>query len=142
MENKKIRLAVLGCGPRWLGLASIYMQHPDLDVVAVCDIADGAAEESARQLKENFGCDKCGKASLADRKGMRFPMMREWGHRNLIFNSAHTYMGDRADELRSARIRSEHYIFSVESASEIRSLLSAKKKGAPLGAQVRRIGKR
>jgi predicted dehydrogenase len=57
MNNKKIRLAVLGCGPRWLGLASIYMQHPDLDVVAVCDIADGAAEESARQLKENFGCE-------------------------------------------------------------------------------------
>lgn len=57
MNNKKIRLAVLGCGPRWLGLASIYMQHPDLDVVAVCDIADGAAEEAAKQLKENFGCE-------------------------------------------------------------------------------------
>ena len=93
-------------------------------------------------IKENFGCDKCGKAALADRKGMRFPMMREWGHRNVIFNSAHTYMGDRADELRSARITSEHYIFSVENASEIRSLLSAKKKGASLNLQVRRIGKR
>jgi putative protease len=93
-------------------------------------------------IKENFGCDKCGKAALCDRKGAHFPMMREWRHRNIIFNSTYTYMGDKKDELRAARISSEHYIFSTESASEIRSLLFAKRSGKPLGAQVRRVGKR
>jgi putative protease len=93
-------------------------------------------------IKENFGCDKCGKAALCDRKGARFPMVREWRHRNIIFNSTYTYMGDKKDELGSARISSEHYIFSTESASEIRSLLFAKRSGKPLGAQVRRVGKR
>lgn len=57
MANKKIRLAVLGTGPRWISLAKVYMQHPDLEIVAVCDIADGAAEEAAQQLKEHCGCE-------------------------------------------------------------------------------------
>jgi predicted dehydrogenase len=40
MENKKVRLAVLGNGPRGTGLAGVYATHPNVEVVAVCDIAD------------------------------------------------------------------------------------------------------
>lgn len=57
MDNKKIRLAILGTGPRGLCLAKLYVQHPDIDIVALCDIAEGEAEETARQLKEEFGCE-------------------------------------------------------------------------------------
>jgi len=38
--------------------------------------------------KDNFGCEKCGSAALTDRLGMRFPMLREYKHRNIIFNSS------------------------------------------------------
>ena len=93
-------------------------------------------------IKENFGCGECGKAALTDRTGARFPMMREWKHRNLILNSRPTYMGDRKEELARAGISHAHLIFSVESAEEIARVLDAYFSGASLGTEVRRIGKR
>ena len=93
-------------------------------------------------IGENFGCDKCNKAALIDRKGEKFPMMRLWQHRNIIFNSIPTYMGDRQDELRTHRIKSEHLIFSVEPAREIISVLGAIADGMPLSSKVRRVGRR
>jgi putative protease len=93
-------------------------------------------------ISENFGCDKCGRVSLVDRKGEKFPIIREQSHRNIIFNSLPTYMGDREDELYGYRIAARHLIFSTESAREIVNLLSALDEGASLPTRVRRIGRR
>ncbi len=93
-------------------------------------------------IKENYGCDACGKACLTDRKGQRFPLLREWQHRNLIMNSQPTYMGDKRDELLRAHIGHEHFIFSSESVGEIEALLGAYKSGTPWDKPHRRIGKR
>ena len=92
-------------------------------------------------MKGNFGCDKCGKCQLVDRKGVSFPMMREFGHRNLIFNSACTYMGDRQDEISGL---SRHFIFTVETPREIGQLIRSfkEKKAYPLPSNFRRMGKR
>ena len=93
-------------------------------------------------IKDSFGCDKCSKASLTDRTGAKFPMIREYEHRNVILNSTPTYMGDKAEELRSARLFSHHFIFTVESAKEITEIISAYKNKKPLSCPVRRMGKR
>ncbi len=93
-------------------------------------------------ISENFGCDSCNKCSLTDRKGEKFPMMREFTHRNIIFNSVPTYMGDRPGELCSYRIESEHFIFSAESGREIISVLDAISGQGSLPRKVRRIGRR
>ena len=93
-------------------------------------------------MKDNFGCDKCGKAALVDRMGQKFPMLREWKHRNVIMNSQPTYMGDKKGELRAASLDGHHFIFSSESAGEIARMLSAYKKGAPPSGAHRRLGKR
>ncbi len=93
-------------------------------------------------IKDTFGCDKCGKASLTDRTGAKFPMLREFEHRNIILNSTPTYMGDKADELSRAGLNSHHFIFTVESAKEIADILSAYKNKKPLPYAVRRMGKR
>ena len=93
-------------------------------------------------ISENFGCGSCNKCSLTDRKGEKFPMMREAEHRNLILNSIPTYMGDRSEELRSYRLRSHHLIFTVEGAEEICSVLSAHLGGLSLPRRVRRVGRR
>jgi len=91
-------------------------------------------------VKENAGCAACGSFAFTDRRGMRFPVMREYEHRNLIFNSVPTYMGDKTGELARHRLLHRHFIFSVESAREIRRVLEAYLAGAPLDMQVRRIG--
>lgn len=93
-------------------------------------------------VKENFGCEMCGKSELEDRTGAKFPLVREFGHRNLILNSLPTYMGDRKAELDKAKISHGHFIFSTESAQEANFVISAYKRKAPLKYEVRRIGKR
>jgi len=54
MENKKIRLAILGTGPRWYSVDATFLQHPSIEIVAVCDFAEGMAEEAANRIK-NLG---------------------------------------------------------------------------------------
>ncbi len=93
-------------------------------------------------MEENFSCENCGRCSLTDRYGERFPLMREFKHRNLILNSKVTYVGDRADELKKYRIRSKHFLFTTETASEVLSAMNAFSSGRALGEGVRRVGKR
>ena len=93
-------------------------------------------------MRDACGCSGCSECSLVDRRGAMFPMMREYKHRTLIFNSALTYMGDRQDELRG--IRGRHFIFSTESAGEITALIRAFTRGEkmPLSMPLRRMGRR
>ena len=93
-------------------------------------------------IKENFGCDQCGKARLTDRKGVKFPLMREFEHRNIIFNSAYTYMADKLGEISS--LDRHHFIFSTESSKEIAAVEAAFKSARPfpLDGLFRRMGKR
>lgn len=93
-------------------------------------------------VKENFGCQRCNKAYLEDRMGERFPIIREFEHRNLIMNSRLTYMGDKKADLTSARLTRGHFIFSNESPEEIIKLLSSYQNGERLPYEVRRLGKR
>ena len=93
-------------------------------------------------VKENFGCQKCNKAYLEDRMGEKFPIIREFEHRNLILNSRLTYMGDKHRDLLAARLTEGHFIFSVESGDEIIKLLFAYYEHQPLSYEVRRLGKR
>jgi hypothetical protein len=69
-------------------------------------------------------------------------MMRDFEHRNLIFNSAFTYMGDRLDEIRG--VGSYHFIFTTERADEVKTVVEAfkSKRPFPLNGQFRRMGKR
>lgn len=94
-------------------------------------------------IRDGFGCEKCGCASLCDRKGEKFPMMREWGHRNIIFNSAITYVGDKKSELSRNSIFHRHFIIGRESPREAAELVRSYFSGAPIrGTTVRRIGRR
>lgn len=93
-------------------------------------------------IKENFGCEKCSDAALSDRTGVKFPLISEFGHRNLLLNSRPTYMGDRKSELEGAKISHRHFLFTVENAKEAERVILADRKGEALGNNVRRIGKR
>ena len=91
--------------------------------------------------RELGGCRPCeeGRIELVDRRGVRFPVIKRYPHRSLIFNSLPVYMGDRSDDLRRARIEFEHFIFSTESQGEVCGVISSYKKGLPASCQCRRI---
>ena len=134
---------------RLLGLEYCLLS-PELTLPMARDIGGGVAVQGRIPLmltercfiSESFGCDKCGKAGLTDRYGETFPMLREYRHRNQIFNSQYTYMGDKLSELDSARINHRHFIFSTETPSQARKMMLAYKNGERILAKIRRIGRR
>ena len=90
-------------------------------------------------MKDNGGCANCSRVALTDRKGEKFPMIREFDHRTLILNSQITYMGDKRSELDRCRIAHRHFIFTTEGSAEVTTALRAYKQAAPLSGGVRRV---
>lgn len=91
--------------------------------------------------KELGGCESCqsGKLRLTDRRGVSFPVLREWQHRSLILNSVPLYMGDRKTELLRYRVSQWHFLFTTECKEEILRILNAYEKGLPPKGEVRRL---
>lgn len=92
-------------------------------------------------IREIADCDTCNKnaAILTDRRGVHFPVLREWEHRNVIYNSLPTSMSDRQDQLTKANITSHHFLFSTETPDEVDEVIRLWKKGEALPYPVRRI---
>ncbi len=90
-------------------------------------------------VRENFSCRACGRAELTDRRGVRFPLIREYPHRMLVLNSLPTYLSDRPALLREAGSPAECYLFTNESEKECARVIAAARRGAPLGGAVRRL---
>ncbi len=126
------------------GIADVTLS-PELTEPRIADIGGGVITYGRIPLmitercfvRENGGCDRCGSFRLVDRMGKAFPILREFEHRNLIFNAIPTYMGDRLAKIRSMTY--EVLIFSVESAKECEKVLASYTQGAPLMGDVRRI---
>lgn len=91
--------------------------------------------------KELADCTACnaGKVTLRDRKGIDFPVLREWEHRSVIYNSIPTCMSDRQDALLHAGILSQHFLFTVETKSEVEEILRAFDAQTTPGFPIRRI---
>ena len=92
-------------------------------------------------IRETAGCDSCRDAALTDRRGVRFPLLREAEHRNLLLNSAVTYLGDRPELLAEARIRRRHILITNESPVECKRLIAAYLASKPIKGDVRRFPK-
>ncbi len=132
-----------------LGFENLILS-PELTLPQIRDIGAGAVIVYGRiplmllekcVIKEIASCKACqeGKGCLVDRRKTAFPVLREGCHRNIVYNSLPTYMGDRQRELISAGISDRHFIFSLESSGEIDSVIEAASKGEPLDRAVRRI---
>ena len=91
--------------------------------------------------KQTVGCAACtkGQGELVDRKGVRFPVLYEYGHRNLVLNSLPTGMSDKGKMLVDHGIIAQHFLFTVENASQVDRVIAAYKAGAALPFPVRRI---
>ena len=92
-------------------------------------------------IREIADCNACahGFVMLRDRRGVDFPVLREWEHRNVIYNSLPTCMTDREESLKKAGVTAKHFIFTVESADEVDAVIHADRTHTPIKGQVRRI---
>lgn len=91
--------------------------------------------------RELGSCADCtaGRLRLTDRRGVSFPVLRERPHRSVIYNSLPTGMSDRAAELERAGITDRHFIFSVETPTEVDAVIRAYREGRAMSGQVRRL---
>ena len=81
------------------------------------------------------------KAAMVDRRGMTFPVLREYPHRNLVINSLPLSMTDKGNVLDHLGVMQRHYIFTIETADEVRMVIKAAKDGKALDGEVRRLPK-
>ncbi len=131
---------------RSLGIED-YILSPELTLPMIRDIGGGVITCGRVPLmltercfmRETADCSRCGACALTDRRGKQFPMGPAYGHRNLIFNSAVTYMGDRREALRRAGIRHEHMLFTAESREEAVRLFDTYMSGGAYDGDIRRV---
>ena len=92
--------------------------------------------------REIADCNVCanGRCVLKDRRGVVFPVVREWKHRNVVLNSLPTCMSDRADQLAQYGILNQHYLFTLETSREVDRVIEAYRCGTPMEGESRRIG--
>ncbi len=81
------------------------------------------------------------KAAMVDRRGMTFPVLREYPHRNLVVNSLPLSMTDKEEVLDRLGVVQRHYIFTVEKADEVIEVIQAAERRIPLPFEVRRLPK-
>jgi len=76
-------------------------------------------------------CKTCesGCVALTDRKGVKFPVLKAYGHRSEIYNSVPIYMADRMQTL--PKHLGRHFVFSTERASEVEEVVYRYKNGIP-----------
>jgi len=91
--------------------------------------------------RELGGCDAChaGTLTLTDRRGEKFPVLREAPHRSIIVNSRPTGMSDKHRELLGAGLVGGHFIFTTETKKAVLDVMTAYREGRPLSGPVRRI---
>lgn len=71
-------------------------------------------------------------AALKDKTGAVFPIMREYKHRNIIYNSVPTYLLDKTEKLNG--VSAFVLYFTNESDNEVLSVLEARNNGAAYNA--------
>ena len=103
-------------------------------------------------IRDLYGCECCDKymscrnfgdtakhIEITDRRGFTFPVIREWQHRNVIYNSAPTYMADKQSDLAKARISNQVFMFTTETEQEVDNVIRRYKNQLPADGQIRRI---
>ncbi len=134
-----------------LGLEELILS-PELTLPQIRDIGGNAAvivygriplmtleKCLIRELADCKTCAQKGHLLLRDRRGFTFPVLREWQHRNVIYNSLPTGMSDREEALVRANVSARHFLFTTESAEEVDAVIRAYQTHRPLSGTVRRI---
>lgn len=92
-------------------------------------------------IRDTASCEVCnsGKAELCDRRGIKFPLVREQEHRNVLLNSVPVYMADKAEQLNKYNAGGHHFLFTVETMQECLGIMYAYDNRLSPDKPVRRI---
>jgi putative protease len=121
-------------------LAVVYGKVP-LMIIEKCVICESLSKKKCElcPLIKNDRGGVC-RGSLTDRTGAIFPVVRELGHRNVIYNSVPVYMADKKAELDRAAALGHVFIFSDETSERAAEIIRAFESSEPSSSGIRRMG--
>ena len=120
--------------------AVVYGKIPLMAVekCVICEAAKGKGSDLC-PLKDS-GFEGLCRGTLTDRTGATFPVIREFPHRNIIFNSVPVYMADKWRDVQMSGLGGYVFIFSDETAEEVENIISAYENSTPAAFKIRRMG--
>ena len=81
-------------------------------------------------VKNKYGKCVCDNSiTLVDRKNAAFPVMREFGHRNVILNSQKLFLADKSDDFAKLGLSAIRLMFTTENPREAEFVLNRYKNG-------------
>ena len=127
-----------------IGVRAIVYGKIPLMIVEKCVICEGLKRGNAPlcPIKSRGEVETVCRGVLTDRTGAEFTVMREFDHRNVIYNSVPVYMGDKKQELDALSLEGEVYIFSDESREEAARVIEGYSSGRAFNGHIRRMGVR
>ena len=63
---KKVRMAIMGCGPRAQCLSEVYVNHPQLEIVAFCDTSKILVDNLCGQYNQKYNASAAAFTSYED----------------------------------------------------------------------------
>ena len=120
----------LGFGPSAAAMEALGYGRIPLMHTETCIIRNIRGDCPEKTGKKNGGDRRCF-ASLVDRSGAVFPVLRAEGHRNTVYNAVPTYRLDRRKELRKAGVGLLTLLFTTETEKEMESVLRCFRESDP-----------
>ncbi len=86
-------------------------------------ISENCLINNAGNCKAPSGRLTCPQFSLTDRRGTQFPVLGEYGHRNVILNSVPVFWADKKEKYRNLGLSTVSLLFTTESGARIAQII-------------------
>ncbi len=87
-------------------------------------ISENCLIKNAGQCKAPSGRLTCPNFSLIDRRGEQFPVLGEYGHRNVILNSVPVYWADKKKNYENLGLSTVSLFFTIENVNQISKIIN------------------
>lgn len=101
-----------------LGYGRIPLMHTENCIIR--NILGSCPSGGNRDCRQSERCH----AELVDRTGADFPVLRSWGHRNMIYNSVVSYHLDERKERKRSGVGLTTLLFTTESEEEMQTIVT------------------
>ncbi len=86
-------------------------------------LSENCLIKNAGQCKVQSGRLTCPQFTLTDRRGTQFPVLGEYGHRNVILNSVPVYWADKKKKYENLGLSTVSLMFTTESGARVSQII-------------------
>lgn len=83
----------------------------------------GGCNHEYKKNKDKF-CERKGRFNITDKTGAKFPVIGDFGHRNIVYNSVPIYLADKQELYKNLGLFFISLNFTTESPEDIKKIIS------------------